>query len=317
MSWIPLATPLRRHLLAAALAGTASLTPLAAQQPVPPRAPAIPAARTFRHAEEIRTAYHEASGYGSVELRPMRVSDAPDVTLTALFSYRGRRLTAPPTDVSVGLTVTDERPHFARARALAFALDGGRTLALGEMFRVVDSTHGEPRETLALRVPTATFLRLVNARRATGRVGDVTFVLEEAQLEALRDFASRMDPATHARLAAAAGAETRAHGFVFQKEAYEEGEVDRPAALIEFVRPSFPDVPQREPKYMIFGFVVDTAGRVDLATLVARATPEEAPYVEAIRRAAAQWRYRPAMKSGRPVRQIVRQTHQFIPNAEP
>src|SRR5919202_3514306 len=85
----------------------------------------IPVARPFRHREEIRTAYHEASGYGSVELRPMRVSELPEVTLTALFSYRGRRLLAPPTDVSVGLKATDARAHFARARTLTFTLDGG------------------------------------------------------------------------------------------------------------------------------------------------------------------------------------------------
>lgn len=302
-------------LLALSLSLSLTATALPAQRPAAPAAAAIPGARTFNHREEIRTGYHEASGWGSVELRPMRVSDDPELTLTALFRFRGRRPSAPPTDVSLAIASHGERPRFASAHSLVFLLDGKRRLPIGEMFRVVDTTRGETRETLALHVPTRVVLALAAARSVEGKIGATSFTLGEEQLEALRDFASRMDPATFDRVAARDQAETRTQGFVFRQQAYEPQQVDTPAALVQYARPSFPDVTPRVPKYFLFQFQVDTTGHADLSTLeIAHPEPDDGPYVEAIRRAAADWLFTPARKDGRPVRQVVRMTHRFVPN---
>src|SRR5215216_5027011 len=84
----------------------------------------IPAPREFRHKELIVTGYHEPSGYGSVELKPIPVEGAPETSLTTMFRYKGRRLAAPPTEVRVVFVSTAPGGgRYAAVKTVVFAPD--------------------------------------------------------------------------------------------------------------------------------------------------------------------------------------------------
>ena len=303
---------IRRPLYLCALA--ACLTSAAAAQGG--RAAAVPAPREFRHRGTIWMEYHPASGFGSVDLRPLRVAEDPPLTLSAVFVHKGERLTAPPAQVSLALRVWSSRPRFAGVREIAFVLDGSQRITAGPVLRQQADTVGGVTETIALRMPAAVFLRVVNARQAALRIGGTQVSLGEDVLEALRDFASRMEPAGYERARAAARAEVAAPGMTVRKDWYEPGEVDERAAVSMLqAKPAYPDLPPRERRVrtVLVEYVVDTTGRVDPASVRAPSPDEDPRFVEAVRAVAAQWEFTPARKGGRPVRQIVRQALLFEP----
>jgi TonB family protein len=261
--------------------------------------------------------YHAASGFGSVELRPMRVSDAPPVTLAAVFVYKGERLSAPPAQVSLALRTWSAAPRYAAVREVVFVLDGSREIAAGPVLHQQADTVGGVVETIALRMPVEVFLRVANAARAAVRFGATTVALDDEALEALRDFASRMTPAGYERARAAAQARVATPTMTVRKDWYEPDEVDERAAVSMLqAKPKYPaDLPPRERRVrtVLVEYVVDTTGRVDLATVRAASPDEDRRFIDAVRAVAAQWEFTPARKGGRPVRQMVHQALLFEP----
>ena len=282
------------------------------------RAPAlpIPAPRDFHHRATIWMEYHAASGFGSVDLRPVRVADQPPVSLAAMFVHKGERLSAPPAQVSIAVKTWADRPRHAGVRELVFALNDAERVAASPLLHQQTDTVGGVTETLAVRMPTAIFLRIANAASAEIRIGDTRVPLGDDALEALRDFASRMLPAGWERARAAASARVETPMMALRKDYYEPHEVDERAA-VSMLPPKarYPDLPPQERKVrsVLVEYVVDTTGRVDLATVRAGSPDEDPRFIEAVRAVAGQWEFTPARKSGRPVRQIVHQTLLFEP----
>jgi TonB family protein len=260
--------------------------------------------------------YHAASGFGTVELRPMRVAESPPAWLGAMYVYKGERLTTPPAQVSLALRVWSPAPRYAAVRELVFVLDSER-VAAGPLLRRSTDSAGGATETLALRLPAALFQRITSARRVAVRAGATEIALDDEALEALRDLASRMDPAGYERARAAAQAAVTAQGMLLHKDWYDPGEVDeRAAPSLLPAKPAYPNVPPRERRVrtVLVEYVVDTTGRVDLATIRGQ-SPDgaDAPFIDAVRAVAAQWEFTPARKDGRPVRQLVREALLFEP----
>jgi hypothetical protein len=265
-------------------------------------------------------AYDEPSGFGSVELRPMIVAESSQLALTALFVFKGRVLQAPPARVSLGFVSKGRSPRYAStaSRTLRFTLDGGRQLRVGELFRAVDSSAGRVAETLVARLDTPLFLQLTSAHRVIGRIGSTSFELREDQLEALRDFASRMSPATF-RLAGTPAAE-RGGAAARRRGWYDANEVDERAELTAIpITPAYPPLPDspRAERLVRFEFVVDTTGHVELATLRGEFPSRDAPFIEALRAVISRWEFRPAVRQGVAVRQRVRTQMVFHPRQAP
>lgn len=90
--------------------------------------------------------------------------------------------------------------------------------------------------------------------------------------------------------------------------------VDDPAAPVAQRPPDYPEALRLTGAggAVMLEFVVDTAGRVELATFrtVGAANPA---LVDAVRQAAPAWRFRPARRAGVAVRQLVRQRFAFAP----
>ncbi len=272
-------------------------------------ATSIPERRTFAHQEHIEAGYDEASGYSKVSLGPMVIAEKPELDLTVLFVMRGREPTVPPLYVAIGIEAHDAGTRFIarEERGLSFTLDGSAVVRWGTMNRVLDTLNGRPREMLELRTSPHRFLRLVNARRVSGRLGATRLTLSDEQLEALRDFASRMDPSGYARALADASDPTR--------DWYDQSDVDvaiRPQLVSP---PPYPDIPDsaRTIRRVTIEYIVDTTGHVELGTLHGRAPGRDSAFVEAVRSVAGQWEFTPATRHGRHVRQRVLQLIVFTP----
>lgn len=271
--------------------------------------------RAFAHHETIWMAFDSTSGYSTVELRPMRIADS--LTLAVVAVSPGTRFVTPPY-LSVAFTAVGAVSRRTGAREMDVVIDG-RTAwhaARDDVLRTVDSAAGGASETVALRMPTRVFFQLARAPAPILRVGGRPLALGAEQLEALRDVASRLSPEGYARARAASPVIAPTRHMRVRKDFYEPTEVDQRAVPSAFHgSPRFPDLPeaQRLPRQVLVEFVVDTTGRVDLATLRGRSPAEDALFVEVLRLAMVKWEYTAATKDGRKVRQIVRQAIQFDP----
>jgi hypothetical protein len=267
------------------------------------------------HRETIVHGYHEPSGFGNVELRPMKVVESPELGMTLMAVFPGRRMTAPPRWVSVGLRSRGTRPRFRENAVLSFVVDGAHVPA-GAMFRVAQTRDTTVEETLALRIPLATFRKVAQAGTLTVRIDTMSFALTQEQLAAMRDFGGRLAPAGWARANAIADAVSRRQGFTLRKDWYERSEVDTPARPLQVGDDvGFPAdaLPQR--RVVTFEYVIDTLGVPDLTTFRGTHPERDAPFLDVLRRALEQWRFAPAEKAGRPVRQMMRQAKTFEPSS--
>lgn len=287
-----------------------------------PSLAAVPASRAFHHHAEIWTGFHDASGYGDVELRPMLIAESPTpLRMTVMFVFKGRRLTAPPPWVSVALVANEATPRFGGSRAVRLTPgDGGAVVAVDEKevaHTFTGSAGARAEERVAFRMTTADFLRLVHSSALTVRVGATEVALTDESLEALRDFASRMRPSTFDSTSAAATAVVATGPYRLRKDVYEARDVDESAKpSLLGAAPAYPAAvvgADRVRRQVLVEYVVDTAGVVDLASLRGRFPERDSLFVAALRPVLAQWRYTPATKAGHPVAQLVRQAVTFEP----
>lgn len=265
------------------------------------------------HRETIVHGYHEASGFGNVELRPMKVIESPELRLTLMAVFPGRRMTAAPKWVSVGVRSRGATARFRENAVLSFVADGARVPA-GAMFRVAEARDTTIEETLALRIPLATFRKVAKAQTLSVRVDTVSFAMTEEQLAAMRDFAGRLTPAGWALANAIADAVSRRQGFTLRKDWYDRSEVDTPAQPLQVGDDvGFPSDALPERRVVTFEYVVDTLGVPDLTTFRGTHPERDAPFLAILRRSLEHWRFVPAEKAGRPVRQMMRQAKTFEP----
>jgi hypothetical protein len=272
----------------------------------------IPARREFRHRETIVVHYHEASGYGAVELRPALLAASPEVRVRALFNFPGRQLAAPPERVTLALVFTSARARFSATPALTLLLDAAPVQARG-VVRQVESAPDGVRETVSARLARETFLRLVRTERPVIVVDGVAVPVGGEPLEALRDLASRMSPAGYRESLAAHAVTERTGELTTRKVVYEARDVDSAARQTLLARPRFPAGVPRAVRQVPVEYVVDTLGRVELESLRGHSPADDAPFVAELRAVAPLWEFEPATAGGRRVRQLVRQVVVFDP----
>jgi hypothetical protein len=286
---------------------------LGAQQPAPP----IPAVRTFAHNEIVQMMEHPPSGYGAVELRPMVVRAEPETRLHAMFVFPGQTLTRPPGQVSLAIIVRAAATQFADSPSVQLIADDTPPMQVAAAIRQIEGAGAGRRETVAMRVPRAMFLRLASAKRAMVRIDGTILPLGYEQLEALRDLASRMSPEGHRAALARVPVRDTVEDFTLRRTAFESPQVDsaaRPAMVLE--RPRFPKEAPRETRRLFIHYVVDTAGRVEIETLSSRAPAQDSLFLASLRAVMPRWEFTPATRRGSRVRQVVRQVMVFDPADE-
>lgn len=157
----------------------------------------IPARRKFDHKIKIKTDYDKFSDSTDVQMMHTEVYHARGrkISMNALYSYSGRTPSKPRV-VTLAFNSTSPEWQFLRERNLTI-LAGGRKAGPGRMelinTRIEDS--GRVTETVSMDIPVNDFLFAVNSGAVEIQLsgfGVAEFSLSYEQLEALRDFASRM-----------------------------------------------------------------------------------------------------------------------------
>ena len=274
----------------------------------------IPERRVFEHGESIVMEYHAASGFGAVELRPVLLSESPEVRLRALFKFRGRAPKTPPDAVSLAIVSSGDRARFSAKPRVSLLLDDGRRVPAGAAIRQVVRNSSGVTETVAAMVPRAQFLRLVMAREPALVVDGAIIPIGPDAAEALRDLASRMSPSGYAAANRAHIVTERTQGMTVRKTEYEHQDVDSMARPRVFTpRLPLPKGVPPETRRVLVEYVVDSTGRVDMATFRGHSPQLDAVFLDQLRVVMPSWEFTPAKVGGRPVRQIMRQAVVFAP----
>jgi len=304
----------RPSLLRALLLLSATVTSAGELVAQPAASVAVPARREFAHGETIVMEYHAASGFGAVELRPVLLSESPEVRLRALFKFRGRAPKTLPDAVTLAIVSSGEKMRFSAKPRVSLLLDDGRRLPAGAAIRQVVRNSTGVTETVAAMVPRAQFLRLLMAREPALVVDGAIIPIGPDAAEALRDLASRMSPSGYAAANRSHIVTERTQGMTVRKTEYEHQDVDSMAFPRVFTpRLPLPKGVPSEMRRVLVEYVVDSTGRVDMATFRGHSPQKDAVFLEQLRVIMPSWEFTPAKVGGRPVRQIMRQAVVFAP----
>lgn len=159
----------------------------------------IPAKRKFNHKIKIETKYDKFSDSTDVQMTHTEVFSvhggrAQKIYMTVLFSYSGTT-PAKPDRVTIAFNSTSPEWKYLRYRDLTILADGKKAGPVKmELANTRIERDGTVTETLSMWMATDVFLFMVNAGNVEMQLGDAEFTLKPEHLEALRDFASRMQP---------------------------------------------------------------------------------------------------------------------------
>jgi len=150
-----------------------------------------PARRAYHHSLSILVSYDPSQDKTVLQIEPFPLDSS--VSLSALTALDGRGFGKPPT--SVVLTFWSKGPvgRYASDRSVVVILNGTDSLSLGNAWLAPQPKPGYSEVLLKGLLP-GKLLAIVNASTVSMRLGSSVFAITDAQLQGLRDFASRMAP---------------------------------------------------------------------------------------------------------------------------
>lgn len=179
------------------------MVPLAVNAQTPPKPQESPtnnqsqtAKRTFNHNETIEEKYDKFKDRTSVTLNMQLIGEKLDgLQILVTDSYEGNKpkpKTASEKSPITFLAVGDDR-KYKLFHSLIVLADGER-IRLGEAAYLDLSMRSKYVETMIFAVTYDTFRKIINAKKVEAQLGETEFTFTEQQLEALRDFNSRIVP---------------------------------------------------------------------------------------------------------------------------
>lgn len=174
-----------------------TVLPTAVPSPQPTAAPtpvaSIPPRGAYKHPYTVTEKYDRITDVTDVVLKPDLAEEKRGAgSLMAVYTYRGTH-PAKPANISFSFVSLSDDWQYLQCHSLSLLLDGKVRMPL-------DTTHdgdvgrGYVLEFVQSRLPLSQFLQIVNAKQVEGRLCNTQFALSSAQMEALRDLASRMQP---------------------------------------------------------------------------------------------------------------------------
>lgn len=202
--------------LTLALFATCVVSQGAMTQVAPGDALPFPPMGKYKHRDKIRAQYDRMTDSSRMWVSVL-VSNPPKLlslsTTTVAFKldafalYPGEQMQAPPGVVLLRFRFDDYKSTFhgdhdaESVGELMFLLDDETRLRFPAQridwdlhFASRDLAVTNVRDVIASAMPIREFLQLVNAEKVEGRLRGATFTMDNRNLEALRDFASRLNP---------------------------------------------------------------------------------------------------------------------------
>lgn len=159
----------------------------------------IPEKRTFKHPPFstnlsadyfLEEKYDKFKDITSVNIILKLNQHYSNLSIGAFFLYKGSQVET-PSHLTLRFVSNSKDWKYLRNSKIIFLVDGKR-IDLGEMKRDGRVGSGYVLEFLTKIISTDTFLEIINGSDVEGKLFTTEFKLTEEQLEAFRDFASRM-----------------------------------------------------------------------------------------------------------------------------
>ncbi|MEI8102436.1 MAG: hypothetical protein WCG61_02795 [Chlorobium sp.] len=149
----------------------------------------FPPKKEYQHKFKFKTEYEEINNYTSVGFDDMQLGN--NLKLRAHFISSGKVITTPET-VSVTFVSNTENWRYLEFRPINLLLNGTERISLGVPKNRTSVHSGSVLEQMNIDVPVEIFLKIVNSNSIEGSIGVTKFKFKESQIEALRDFATKM-----------------------------------------------------------------------------------------------------------------------------
>ncbi|HEY0006375.1 MAG TPA: hypothetical protein VGB17_16455 [Pyrinomonadaceae bacterium] len=159
----------------------------------------IPARGKYKHHKPIETKYDKFKDETRVRVKYLSVTNKKlgAIDISATYYYQGQT-PSKPDSITLSFSSTSREWAFLNNRELAIIADGQRFLyddAALVNARLNSGPYVESvSERLSVPLPLADFLKIINSKSVQMKLGRFDFSLAQDHLEALRDFASRMNP---------------------------------------------------------------------------------------------------------------------------
>jgi hypothetical protein len=155
----------------------------------------FPPKKKYNHKYKITTEYRkkdkfDGSGdYTSVGLDFNNLNGT--FKLNTSFIYDGKVIKTPDI-VTLYFSCFHNNKAYSSDSVLMLLIDDLKLTFIKPKYYVKEVSIGVLHESMFFDIPIQTYLNIVNAKSVEGKLGDSEFKLKNTQLEALRDFASRM-----------------------------------------------------------------------------------------------------------------------------
>lgn len=149
----------------------------------------FPPKKTYQHKIKFKTEYEKINNYTTVGFDNMQLGNS--LSLRAFFVSSGKVITTPKT-VSVTFVSSTENWRYLQYRPINLLLNGTERIALGVPDNSTSVHSGSVLEQMTIDVPIETYLKIINSDSIEGSIGITKFNFKKAQIEALRDFATKM-----------------------------------------------------------------------------------------------------------------------------
>lgn len=149
----------------------------------------FPPQQKYNHNYKITTKYDKMEDYTEVKLDDLGLKTAPPLQI--YFIYHGKNFKTPENVTLYFHTYSHDWQYLTNHSAILLINDMER-IDLGNADCKNDVYQGYTLENMFFHIPIRTFLTIANAKSVEGRLGSDNFKIEGEELEAIRDFASRM-----------------------------------------------------------------------------------------------------------------------------
>jgi hypothetical protein len=167
---------------------TSTLTPTA----TPDILSRIPPKKAYNHNHKVDVSYDKIRDETVVSIDSKVLLGATPNHILAVYWNKGQTIVVPDT-IDFNFGSSSDTWQFLRISSVAWLVDDNKRFSYKAIH---DGTVGSGYviEWIDMSIPLADFLDIVNAKKVEVQVSTYQFALTGEQLEALKDFASRMNP---------------------------------------------------------------------------------------------------------------------------
>jgi hypothetical protein len=149
----------------------------------------FPPKKNYNHKYKFKTSYDKIDNYTSFDFNGIKLGSG--ITLRGFVLSTGNKLSTPDI-IELTFASSSEDWRYLTYRDLRLLLNGVERISLPTPNNSNTVGRGYVLEQMSVTLPIAVFLKIVNSDTVEGSIGTTNFKFNKSQIEALRDYASRL-----------------------------------------------------------------------------------------------------------------------------